>query len=219
VRQAAIFLVLTFALSWGTWGWVILTGNDAASLRIAGTFGPTVAALLVTGAAGPAALRHLLRGFTRWRAPSGVWAFSLVSTAAVALAALGIDTALGGAPHWPNGDAFLLAPVIFLWVLLFSVAGEETGWRGYLLPRLLDRTGPVRASLALGLVWALWHLPLWAMPGDFHADLDTAFRGPDRCRLGPLHLALAGEPRKPRHRSYLPRCLEHHSRPSAADPG
>ena len=169
MRHAAIFVALTFALSWGGWGAAILTGSDAAGWRIAGTFGPTGAALLLAGATGRREIRHLLRGFTRWRAPVWGWAFARMSTAAVGLAALGIGAALGGAPGWPEARALLHAPVVFLWVLMFSVAGEETGWRGYLLPRLLDRLGPVHASLALGVVWALWHLPLWAIPGDFHA--------------------------------------------------
>ena len=171
VRQAAAFLALTFTLSWTAWGLVILTGSDAPGWRIAGSFGPTLAALLLAGAAGRATLGQLLSGFMRWRAPVWVWAFVLISTAAVGVAALWIETALGGVPDWPNGRALLLVPVVFLWVLIFSVAGEETGWRGYLLPRLLDRTGPVQASLALGLAWALWHLPLWVMPGDFHAAI------------------------------------------------
>jgi membrane protease YdiL (CAAX protease family) len=37
--------------------------------------------------------------------------------------------------------------------------GEEYGWRGYLLPRLLP-LGEIRATLLLGVIWALWHLPL-----------------------------------------------------------
>ncbi len=160
MRQAAAFVAMTFALSWGASGAAILTSSDAVGWRIAGTFGPTVAALLLAGAAGRAALGQLLSGFMRWRAPAWVWIFALASTAAVGIAALGIDAANGGRPDWPGGRALLLAPVVFLWVLIFSVPGEETGWRGYLLPRLLDRTGPVRASIGLGVVWALWHLPL-----------------------------------------------------------
>jgi hypothetical protein len=44
--------------------------------------------------------------------------------------------------------------------------GEELGWRGYLLPRLLIRHRAVAASLILGLYWWLWHLPsVWTAGG------------------------------------------------------
>jgi len=44
-------------------------------------------------------------------------------------------------------------------------AGEEIGWRGYALPLLAARLGLARASLLLGIVWAVWHLPLFFVPG------------------------------------------------------
>jgi hypothetical protein len=47
-------------------------------------------------------------------------------------------------------------------------AGEEVGWRGYLLPRIAERTGLGWASLIVGIVWAAWHLPLF-----FAAGADT----------------------------------------------
>ena len=43
---------------------------------------------------------------------------------------------------------------------------EELGWRGYALPRLLNRWSGVQASLLLGTVWATWHLPLYAIGGE-----------------------------------------------------
>ena len=88
MRQAAAFVALTFALSWGAWDVAILTHSDAVGWRIAGTFGPMVAVMGLAGAAGRAALGQLLSGFMRWRAPRWVWIFALVSTAAVGVAAL-----------------------------------------------------------------------------------------------------------------------------------
>lgn len=42
---------------------------------------------------------------------------------------------------------------------------EEIGWRGFALDRLLRRHNDLVASLILGVVWALWHVPLWFMTG------------------------------------------------------
>ena len=44
-------------------------------------------------------------------------------------------------------------------------AGEEIGWRGYALPRLAARFGLAPASIVLGVIWAVWHLPFFVMPG------------------------------------------------------
>jgi len=42
---------------------------------------------------------------------------------------------------------------------------EEPGWRGFALPRLQARLGPLPAALTLGMIWAAWHLPLFLYPG------------------------------------------------------
>jgi len=42
---------------------------------------------------------------------------------------------------------------------------EETGWRGTLLPALQSRAGPLAATIGVGLVWAVWHLPLLYLVG------------------------------------------------------
>jgi len=58
-----------------------------------------------------------------------------------------------------------LLPAVFLQqVLLGSSLGEEPGWRGYALPRMQWMHSSLSASLLLGLLWALWHLPLWIRP-------------------------------------------------------
>ena len=55
--------------------------------------------------------------------------------------------------------------------LLQGATGEEAGWRGFALPHLRERHGPVKASLLLGVVWNFWHLPLWLMSGLSGGDL------------------------------------------------
>jgi membrane protease YdiL (CAAX protease family) len=53
-------------------------------------------------------------------------------------------------------------------LLLTGPLGEEAGWRGFLLPRLLERHTPLGASLLLGLIWAVWHVPIF-----LHAEFST----------------------------------------------
>ena len=60
-----------------------------------------------------------------------------------------------------------LAPFALLSVLAF---GEETGWRGFALPRLQERFGPLRGTLILGTLRGLWHLPALLVPGFISAS-------------------------------------------------
>ena len=51
-------------------------------------------------------------------------------------------------------------------IAVLAPLGEEYGWRGYALPRLQSVMKPLPASLVIGVVWTLWHLPTAFMPGD-----------------------------------------------------
>jgi membrane protease YdiL (CAAX protease family) len=59
----------------------------------------------------------------------------------------------------------LPAVILFFFIL---AAGEEVGWMGYAFDPMQLQSGALRASLVLGLVWAIWHVPFLVvmMPGS-----------------------------------------------------
>jgi membrane protease YdiL (CAAX protease family) len=75
--------------------------------------------------------------------------------------ALGISVLLGG--NVPTVDTSILAVVIMFLFSIFpgSALGEELGWRGFAVPHLQDTRSALSASLIVGLVWGMWHLPLF----------------------------------------------------------
>lgn len=68
---------------------------------------------------------------------------------------------VGNASSPVAGFVMMLVFATFIWVFPSSLlaAGEEIGWRGYMLTRLID-AGVPRPVLVSGLIWALWHIPL-----------------------------------------------------------
>jgi membrane protease YdiL (CAAX protease family) len=154
----ATFLPLAFALSWYPWLIALAQGRSTGPNPL----GPFVAALLVLGVGtGWPAVKALLASMLRVRVAPHWHALAFGLPAAIVAACLAINHALG-AP-WPTAAQLAQWPDMiepFLIILLFVALGEEPGWRGFLLPRLQQRFGALRASLVLGAIWALWHLPL-----------------------------------------------------------
>lgn len=167
-NDIARFCVLSFALSWTFWGLAAAFPGAATALKILGSFGPALAALILVWP-DVSRRRALLHRLLLWRMPVRVYVYALalpIFGILVALVAVNILT--GGGSIWPERMPIFVPFVVFAYVLVFSVAGEELGWRGYALPALIERQGPVGASACLGIVWALWHAPLLFLPGDFH---------------------------------------------------
>jgi membrane protease YdiL (CAAX protease family) len=157
-HPVATFLPLAFALSWYPWLIALAQGRTTGPNPL----GPFVAALIVLGlGAGWPAVKDLLGRIAKGRVPARWYAFAVGLPVLLVGASVAINTAFGA----PLPTAAQLAtwrglPETFLFIFLFIALGEEPGWRGFLLPRLEQRFGPLYASLVLGAIWALWHLPL-----------------------------------------------------------
>lgn len=57
------------------------------------------------------------------------------------------------------------------WSLIQGATGEESGWRGFLLPSIQKNSGVIKSSFIVGIIWMFWHAPLWLMSGYAGKDL------------------------------------------------
>ncbi len=162
------FVVLAYALSWLIW-LPAYFGVDVMPLMVVGAFGPAAAAAIVTRCTG-ASLRGWARGLLHWRIPIRYYLYALGLPALLVAVMNGVLAALGY-----DLEPSLLANALpayaatFAFVAVLGGGQEEFGWRGFALPRLQQRWRPWQATLLLGLVWGVWHVPLygplgWIMP-------------------------------------------------------
>lgn len=187
-RNVWAFFLLTFIYSWTLWLPFVLAGlgvvtpsETLAALMtpavMLGAFAPLLAAVtLIVRQSGWSEVRQFLRqGFDlRVKAMYVVWALLLplaITAGAHYLANLtGIDRLPGTflPEDLPVPTMLLIIPYF---VLMFVAGGgqEEFGWRGYAQEPLQQRLGVLGGSIVLGVVWGVWHFPLWLMPGEGHA--------------------------------------------------
>jgi membrane protease YdiL (CAAX protease family) len=172
-HSVIIFFVLTYSFSWLIWMPMVLANQESRLLLIAGTFGPTSVALLLTGLnKGWNGLKELLRRLLIWRVNIFWYLFSFFATMLVVMASIGIHVAMGGAvPQFNDPRQIYLVIPVFAYVLFLSVLGEEIGWRGYVLPRLQHKYGALVASLIIGVMWGMWHLPEFLIENNFHRQI------------------------------------------------
>jgi len=142
-----------------------VVGSWWAGLPV-GVFAPAFVALAVTAyGEGGAGVARLLMRIGRWQVGARWYLFAIGYMAATKLLAAPIHRMAVGA--WPPfGETPLPLMLGAILVSTWVQAGEEVGWRGYALPTLATHLGLGGASVILGIIWALWHLPLFFLHGS-----------------------------------------------------
>jgi membrane protease YdiL (CAAX protease family) len=146
-----IFFTLAYGLSWGSF--FLLDGPSFFPI------GALIAAFIVASLTG--GLKDLLNRMIRWRVGLQWYVAAFLVPVVVALAALALNLLLGASisaaskPE-PWYSLFLLLPV----VLMDAPFWEETGWRGFALPRFSQGRSPLLNTVILGILLAGWHLPI-----------------------------------------------------------
>lgn len=157
------FVVLAFALSWGLGA--VLDGHPLLAPDGSFVSGVLIAALIVVGIAdGRAGMKDLGRRIVRWRVSPRWYVVVFVLPVVIVATVVVLMPFLGGAPlDWSKQPALASTALLFAVLAILPVGApvsEEIGWRGVALPRLLIGRSALTASLILGVVWSLWHLPV-----------------------------------------------------------
>jgi uncharacterized protein len=133
------------------------------------TFGPMVAGFAMAAVTGGfSQVKSLVAATFRWRV-NPIWYVAAIGLPfATQLVSALLNPLFGSAaPAWGNIPPLAeILPMVALFTVFSGPLGEEIGWRGFALPKLLETHSAAVASLILGTVWAVWHLPL-ILVGDF----------------------------------------------------
>jgi membrane protease YdiL (CAAX protease family) len=152
-------------------------------LTFLAAFGPVVAAMIVAGiVAGKNGIQQLVSPIKKWRVGIQWYVIVLFGPALMMMASVFLYGLLGKGTGIPDsiqvlpmiGNHLMALLIIFVYQAII-VWGEEIGWRGFALPGLQMKYHPVLASVILGVLWGLWHLPLFWIEGSAQQSMSVQF--------------------------------------------
>lgn len=167
-RQGGLvpFFALTYLITWGIAAFFFLFPGPfeaifgkmtmSSPVFVLAVAAPTISATIIAYVRDRwSGLRELYAQLVRWR--FGIQWYALVLIGVPILGYL--VSRFAGEPLKNDLSSPLLVLVFLINQLILGPLGEELGWRGFALPRLLQRFSPLAASLLLGAIWGVWHLP------------------------------------------------------------
>jgi len=164
IRKNAIasFYILALLLGSGV-SYLVVQGALSSSLIMIAAFSASLSGIIITAIAdGKEGLKKLFGGLLLWRVSIRWWLFALLF--------LGIATPLGfllnplfGGDRMDLSNMQPLYTIVPMLIMFFITAGlgEELGWTGFLTPRLQARYNALTTSIIRGVMWGLWHFPLF----------------------------------------------------------
>lgn len=176
------FYLICFAVTWAFWiaaAIISRSPNDngvSAVLMLLGLMAPAVNAVITVAASKSPALkadfRRKLVGFYRVRPLSillAIAVFGLIVTASILLSTLFGQSLSQFA--FTEGFSFSVGGTSALLTILLASVIEEVGWRGYGEDSVASYCSWFKESVIFGIVWSLWHLPLFWIEGTYHFGL------------------------------------------------
>lgn len=186
-HQMSSFVIITFGITWiGSSIYFIFfhnKQNEIPSLfgllsSFIWYYGPCLAAVIVTRITkGNVGIRNLMKRIIMWRVKWYWYLFIVLYPFALHFSIVALNYLINGTPITffeaagvPQGNLILILLGLILLQIFQRGIGEETGWRGFVLPELQIKNSAIKSSLILGLIWAAWHFH----PANFNALISEA---------------------------------------------
>ena len=166
------FLAINYVISWTFLYpcYQLIKENEEipplALIGMIGAYGPSIAAIIVQGIIDKKQLKSLLKKLIQFRSQWKLLLFIVIAPILLYVIAYLITAFIFEGDltvHWILGFSNL-----YFWVLValpFGPMGEELGWRGFMLPKLLEKHSIYKSTILVGLAWGIWHLASFSFPG------------------------------------------------------
>lgn len=165
-RIGLFFVLLTYIITWSVEIPVALTKHEYAAINISKglqtlcTLSPGIVAILLTAIfLKKRGVKALLKAVVKWRVKFK-W-YIIIIILSIVLCGLSLLLFNWTYGQMNNPDPAYNFIFYFILILPLSALWEEMGWRGFLLPILQEKYTPLKASVIIGFVWGLWHLPIY----------------------------------------------------------
>jgi uncharacterized protein len=189
-----LYFVLSYAATWIIGGLGLLFSRWLPAFGVFDAYNPFnyLAAYSVTATGicltayydGKPGWKRLIERLTPWNTHAGWYLIVIGGYAALITAAIALAEHFHHPVTLPGWRQLLYLPMVKL-VIDPGPVGEEFGWRGFALPRMIRIRGPIVATLILGVLHTFWHLPLFFIEGTFQSHLSFPVFG-----VGVLALAV-----------------------------
>ncbi len=173
-NAVASYVLLAYGITWSLALVLVLSYRGLISIEVPLAlqyllpYGPMLSALIVTWTrSGTEGFREILSRMSKWRIKP-IWIIKSLFSVWVFYIASGFVILAMGQP-WPDlsifGQVMYLPYLTFigswaLWIFTYGI-GEETGWRGFLLPNIQTKYNALVSSLIVSIIWAGWHAPMF----------------------------------------------------------
>jgi len=173
-KKLYTFILLTFSWSWTIWIIGLSTLSEGVNQEsigrfiiyfLFGVYGPSISAIITTliydGFSG---VVNLLKKLVIWKVTYKNYLYIVLLPLVFVIIGIGLYSVLIGDIGTFDKMAFLSIPSL-LWNGLYAgPLGEELGWRGFLLTELQTRFSNLKSAIFIGVIWFIWHIPLWWAP-------------------------------------------------------